>query len=167
MISNPIHTEEPIRSVCTPSTANLVILPCSLISRAQENMTVHGMSSSRPKAGFYTVLPNTVNLNTFFVSYSSFTNLTTTLTASFVDVYNVTETSLVHLQSISILPSESDPSNYRGDTLRLRPPSPICDYSRLRHLTQRVPRRILHPANRTTQHPRIENREMADPYLGR
>ena len=87
-------------------------------------MTVHDTSSSRRTAGFYTVLPNTVNLNTFFVSYSSFTNLTTTLTASFVDVYNVTETSLVHLQSISVLPSESDPSNYRGDTLRLRPPSP-------------------------------------------
>jgi len=44
---------------------------------------------------------------------------------SFVDVYNVTETTLVHLQSISILPPNSNPSNYRGDTLRLRPPSPM------------------------------------------
>jgi len=43
---------------------------------------------------------------------------------SFVDVYNVTETTLNHLQSISILPPGSDPANYRGDTLRLHPPTP-------------------------------------------
>jgi carboxy-cis,cis-muconate cyclase len=59
----------------------------------------------------------------YFLSHSSFSDLTASLTASFVDVYNVTETTLVHLQSISILPPDSNPSDYRGDTLRLRPPS--------------------------------------------
>jgi len=59
--------EEQIRSVCIPSITNPATSLCSLIPRAQENKTVHGMSSSRRTAGFYTVLPNTVNLDTFFV----------------------------------------------------------------------------------------------------
>lgn len=44
--------------------------------------------------------------------------------ASFIDIYNVTSTDLAHLQSISILPPGSNYNNYRGDTLRLHPPTP-------------------------------------------
>jgi len=45
--------------------------------------------------------------------------------SSFVDVYNVTKTSLEYLQSISIIPPSSDLSKYRGDTLRFHPPTPL------------------------------------------
>jgi len=38
-------------------------------------------------------------------------------------VYNVTETNLTYRQSISILPSNSSASNYRGETLRFYPPT--------------------------------------------
>jgi carboxy-cis,cis-muconate cyclase len=41
-----------------------------------------------------------------------------------VDVYSVTKTNLTHLQSISILPPDSNASNYRGDTLRFYSPTP-------------------------------------------
>jgi carboxy-cis,cis-muconate cyclase len=44
--------------------------------------------------------------------------------ASFVDVYSVAKTTLSHRQSISILPADSNASDYRGDTLRFFPPTP-------------------------------------------
>ena len=44
--------------------------------------------------------------------------------ASFVDVYTITDTALDHRQSISILPPGSSPADFRGDTLRLSPPTP-------------------------------------------
>jgi len=45
---------------------------------------------------------------------------------SFVDIYSITETNLTHLQSISILPLNSNVSDYRGDTLRFYPPNSAC-----------------------------------------
>jgi len=43
---------------------------------------------------------------------------------SFIDVYKITSAALTYQQSLSILPSGSNSDNYRGDTLRLRPPTP-------------------------------------------
>jgi carboxy-cis,cis-muconate cyclase len=45
------------------------------------------------------------------------------LAASFVDVYTIKSTTLTHLQSLSILPPSSNSDDYRGDTLRLQPPT--------------------------------------------
>jgi len=42
---------------------------------------------------------------------------------SFVDVYNVTNTTLVYLQSISALPPNSTITDYRGEALRFYPPT--------------------------------------------
>jgi carboxy-cis,cis-muconate cyclase len=43
--------------------------------------------------------------------------------ASFIDVYTITLTALTHIQSLTILPPGSNSTNYRGDTLRLQPPT--------------------------------------------
>ena len=52
-----------------------------------------------------------------------FSSDTNPLTASFIHVYSITSTTPTHTQSLTILPPTSNSTNYRGDTLRLHPPT--------------------------------------------
>jgi carboxy-cis,cis-muconate cyclase len=84
-----------------------------------------GMLSFRRMGKLFIASQSTVNHPPIYSTTTLVTSRSDTdsSTASIIDVYTITPTSLTHIQSLTILPPTSNSTNYRGDTLRLRPPT--------------------------------------------
>ena len=120
-ISYKFQKGEPIPFECIPSIANPANSLFFRTQRAHANTTVHATSSSHPMERLYTASQNTVCLVS--APFLCLIISEYCLVASFVDVYTIKSTTLTHLQSLSILPPSSNSDDYRGDTLRLQPPT--------------------------------------------